>query len=92
MREVITLFWLEFFWSLSTGATEKVPSVRHDYQLEEWEAVGKVLVYGYCEITYFPVTLSGVFMGSCLFEESTISYSFLFEPFLSYIGKDEAET
>ena len=41
---------------------------------------------------YFPVTLSGVFMGSCLFEESTISDSFLLEAFLSHIGKDEAET
>lgn len=92
VREVITLFWHQFFRSLSIGATEKVPSVRHDYQLEEWEAVGKVLVYGYCEIMYFPVTLSGVFMGSCLFEESTISDSFLLEAFLSYIGKDEAET
>ena len=40
---------------------------------------------------YFPVTLSGVFMGSCLFEESTISDRFLLEAFLSYIGKDEAE-
>lgn len=31
-------------------------------------------------------------MGSCLFEESTISDSFLLEAFLSYIGKDETET
>ena len=31
-------------------------------------------------------------MGSCLFEESTISDSFLLEAFLSYMGKDETET
>ena len=49
-------------------------------------------MYGYCEIMNFPVTLSGVFMGSCLFEESTTSDSFLVEAFLSYMGKDEAET
>ena len=30
VREVITMFWHQFFMSLSTGATEKVPSVRHD--------------------------------------------------------------
>lgn len=86
------MFWHQFFRSLSIGATEKVPSVRHGYQLEEWKAVRKILVYGYCEIMYFPVTLSGVFMGSCLFEESTISDSFLLEAFFLYIGKDEAET
>ena len=73
--------WHQFFRSLSISATEKVPSVRHNYQLEEWEAVGKILVYGYCEIMYFPVTLSGVFMGSCLFEESTILTAFFLKHF-----------
>lgn len=29
VREVITMFWHQCFTSLSTGATEKVPSVRH---------------------------------------------------------------
>ena len=67
--------------SLSTSATENVASVRHDYQHQEWEAIGKILVYGYYEIKYFPVTLSGVFMGSCLFEESAISDNFLLEAF-----------
>ena len=67
MREIMTMFWQQFFMSLSTGATEKVPSVRHDYQHQEWKAIGKILVYGYREIKYFPVTLSGVFIGSCLF-------------------------
>ena len=84
VREVITMFWHKFFMSLSTGATEKVPSVRHDYQRQEWEATGKILMYGYCEIKYFPATLSGVFMGSCLFEERDISDSFL-EAFSLYI-------
>ena len=92
VREVITMFWHQFFMSLSTGATEKVPSVRHDYQHQEWEAIGKILVYGYSEIKYFPVTLSGVFIGSCLFEERDISDSFLLEAFSLYISKDEAET
>ena len=91
MREVITTFWHQFFMSLSTGATEKVSSVRHDYQHQEWEAIGKILVYGYCEIKYFPVTHSAVFMGSCLFEERDISGIFL-EAFSLYISKDEAET
>ena len=92
VREVITMFWHQFFMSFSTGATEKVPSVRHDYQHQEWEAIGKILVYGYSEIKYFPVTLSGVFIGSCSFEERDISDSFLLEAFSLYISKDEAET
>ena len=39
VREVITMFWHQFFVSLSTRATEKVPSVRHDYQRQKWEAM-----------------------------------------------------
>ena len=89
VREIMTMFWQQFFMSLSTGATEKGPSVRHDYQHQEWKAIGKILVYGYREIKYFPVTLSGVFIGSCLFEESAISDSFLCEAFYLYIGKDK---
>ena len=92
VREVITMFWHQFFMSLSIGSTEKVPSVRHDYQHQEWEAIAKILVYGFCEIKYFPVTLSGVFMASCLFDEGTISDSLLLEAFSLYISKDDAET
>lgn len=38
------------------------------------------------------VTISAVFMGSCLFEERDISDSFLLEAFSLYISKDEADT
>lgn len=92
VQEVITMFWHQFFMSLTIGATEKVPSMRHYYQHQEWEAIGKILVYGYCEIKYIPVSLSGVFMGSCLFEERDISDSFLLKAFSLYISRDEAET
>lgn len=78
--------------SLSTGATGKVPSVRHDYRHQEREAIGKIMVYGYCEINYFPVSLSGVFMGSYLLGERDISDSFLLEALFLYISEDEAET
>ncbi len=37
--EVLTLFWKEFSIALATGASEKVPSIRHDYQ----KLHGKVL-------------------------------------------------
>lgn len=92
VQEVITMFWHQFSMFLTIGATEKVLSMRHNYQHQEWEAIGKILVYGYCEIKYFPVSLSGVFMGSCLFEERDISDSFLLKAFSLYISRDEAET
>ena len=42
LREVLTNFWHECFCSLTVGALEKVPSVRHDYQTGEWEAISRL--------------------------------------------------
>ena len=91
LREAISLFWNHFFTSLSTGANEKVPSVRHDYQCQEWEAIGRILVYGYHRVKYFPVQVSSVFMGCCLYDEDFITDDFLFESFLLYVANDEAD-
>ncbi|KAK2559076.1 hypothetical protein P5673_018721 [Acropora cervicornis] len=37
IREVLTIFWNECFSSLTVGAIEKVPCVRHDYKRSEWD-------------------------------------------------------
>lgn len=91
LREIISLFWNPFYTALSMGAAEKVPSVRHDYQHQEWEAIGRILVYGFHKIKYLPVQLSAVFIACCLFEESTIREELLFESFLLYVANNEAE-
>ena len=41
-REILSLFWREFFISLAIGAAEKVPSVRHDYQKNHWLSIARV--------------------------------------------------
>ena len=48
-REVITEFWHLFYQSLSVGAATKVPVIRHDYRKQEWKAVARILLYGYCK-------------------------------------------
>lgn len=53
-RDALSTFWNQFFNSLSVGAQEKVPAIRHDYQRGEWEAIARILVYGYREEKYFP--------------------------------------
>ena len=47
LREALSIFWKEFFSALSRGANEKVPSIRHDYQKEEWQSVARILVVGF---------------------------------------------
>lgn len=38
-REVLSLFLKDFSISLSIGAAEKVPCIRHDYQRDEWLSI-----------------------------------------------------
>ena len=41
-REVLSLFQQSFFTSLAVGVKEKVPSIRHDFQNNDWEAIARV--------------------------------------------------
>ena len=44
-REILTLFWQSFFTSLAVDAKEKVPSIRHDFQKLDWEAIARVDIW-----------------------------------------------
>ncbi|CAB4020930.1 Hypothetical predicted protein, partial [Paramuricea clavata] len=91
-REALSIFWREFYNSLATGASEKVPAIRHDYQQSEWKNIARVLVAGFTKFGYFPVTLSSAFIASCLFPEELLAKEWLVESFHQYISKDESET
>ena len=90
-RDALASFWSQFFNSLSIGAQEKVPAIRHDFQKAEWEAIGRILVYGYVREGYFPLPLSRGFLASCLFGEEAISQEYLLASFRLYISEDERE-
>ncbi|KXJ21767.1 hypothetical protein AC249_AIPGENE15187 [Exaiptasia diaphana] len=46
-REVYSSFWVDFSISMTIGERERVPFVRHDHFVDEWKAVGRILVKGY---------------------------------------------
>ena len=58
VSDVITEFWKLFSTSVTIGAIEKVPCIRHDFQRGEWEAVYRL--YAYCVVylgcPYFFIT------------------------------------
>lgn len=89
LRDVLSTFWQTIFTSLTLGHVEKVPSIRHDHQKHEWEAIGRVLLFGLKEAAYSPVCLSPVFLASCLHGEETITEADLLLSFKSYITPDE---
>lgn len=90
-REILTLFWQSFFTCLAVGAKEKVPSIRHDFQKNDWEAVARVLIYGYISTKYFPLTLSVAFVALCILEEEKLSNDLLLDSFKLYVSADERE-
>lgn len=90
-RDVICCFWRDFFTSCSFGADEAVPSVRHDMAKQDWEAVGRILLYGF-RVQYFPTRLSPTFLCSFLFGEDSLDDETIIKSFKRYITQDERES
>lgn len=91
-RDVIATFWQQLFAATMVGDREKVPCIRHDIQKSEWTVIGRVLVFGFKEINYFPISLSKAFLASCLFGKESIDYEFLLSSFRFYVTSEERET
>ena len=89
-REVYTLVWNEFTNSMTIGERERVPFVGHDHFVEEWNAIGRILVKGFESVSYFPPFISKAFLGYCLFGNQTPDVVYL-ESFQKYLSKEEEE-
>ena len=92
MLDMLTNFWQHVFDSLTVGTHEKVPSIRHDYQKNHWQAIARVLVYGYAREKYFPIRLSSAFICAVLFGEESVSDDFLLQSFQLYVSFEERDT
>lgn len=93
LLDVLTEFWQNVFTSLTVGSGEKVPFIRHDLQKPEWEAIARILVYGYKTVQYFHINLSQLFLASCLFGKESISPDFLLTctSFREFIAGEDRE-
>lgn len=89
LRDILSLFWKEAYDSLFIGENERVPFVRHDYQREEWAAIGRILVKGYQGSGYFPLLMSQAFFAYLLFGESAVTGPMLIQSFQNYVSADE---
>lgn len=89
--DVLTHFWHECFTSLTVGSRAKTPFIRHDMQKCEWEAIARILVYGYKRYGYLPLRLSSLFIASCLFGEEFITMELLLDSFKEYIAVEDKD-
>jgi hypothetical protein len=89
-RDVFSLFWKSFGDSMTVGERERVPYVRHDHFVSEWQAIGRILVQGYKMVSHFPMFLSKAFVAYCMFGDA-IPDAILIESFKKYLSVDEEE-
>ena len=89
--DALSAFWSSFYDSCSNGEDERVPAIRHDFQLAEWESVGRILVKGYQQLKFFPVKLNKAFIVAALFGEGEVTDVMLLNSFLGYLSRDERE-
>ena len=90
-RDAVAGFWTAFYDACTVGEEERVPSLRHDFQIEEWEAVARILVKGFFQAGYFPIKISKIFMIQVMFGEEYVNGELLFQSFLKYLSKDERQ-
>ena len=89
--DALSAFWNSFYDSCTNGEDERVPVIRHDFQVPEWEAIARIIVKGYQQVGLFPIKLSKAFTTVCLFGEEAVKEDLLLESFLAYLSNDERE-
>ena len=88
-RNALSTFWSQFHDSCTVGEQERVPVVRHDFQVWEWTAIAGILVKGYKDVNVFPIKLCRVFISTVLFNDVEITNDLMIDSFLSYVSSDE---
>ena len=46
-HDALSAFWNSFYDLCTNGKDERVPVIRHDLQVAEWEAIARITVKGY---------------------------------------------
>lgn len=90
-RDVIAMFWEKFYDALTVGTKVRVPTIRHGYQAEEWEAIALFLLKGFVQCNYFPTSLSRVFIRVVLHGEESVTEEDLLAELLKFVANDEAD-
>lgn len=91
-RDLLSAFWSEFFNKAAQGMTVMVPSIRHDFNMEDWQSICRILLKGYQEVKYFPLQLDKSFVISTLFGEKELKEDILMDSFLKYLPTEESDT
>lgn len=87
MRDMLSEFWENFYEQCTTGTDLNIPCLRHDMEIDDWRAVGKIIALGWILKKILPIRLAPNFLKSSLFG---IGSDKLREEFLQFIPKSES--
>ncbi|VDI74013.1 Hypothetical predicted protein [Mytilus galloprovincialis] len=91
-RDVYSTFWNNFFSRAAEGEGQaRVPSLISQWQNEEWKAIGRILLKGYMDHSYFPLQFATAFVCALIHGESSLSPDMLMSSFLSYMNDTDRE-
>ena len=85
-RDAYSAFWAEFFSTSACGEEERVPTLFPEYGLEEWRAVGRILLKGYKDCGVYPLRLSLAFSASLILGEAAVLPDVLLQSFRMYLS------
>lgn len=88
--DTLSSFWSSIYESCTCGKEERVPVIRHDFQVAECESIARILVKGYKQVN-FPVKLNKAFISASVFSERAVTDEPLIECFLVHLSKDESQ-
>ena len=87
--DALSTFWNSFYDSCTNGEDERIPVIRHDFQVAEWEAIARIIVKGYQQVGFFHLNLAKPLQQPASAEEAV--KDLLLESSLAYLSNDERE-
>ena len=88
-RDVYAAFWTQLLDHTAEGEDLRVPSLCPKWQEEEWKSIGRILLKGFQDHSYFPCRLSPAFAVSLIFGENEVSDDVLFESLLLFVNQSD---
>ena len=74
-----------FFSTYCDGEDVRIPALCPELVVDEWNAVGWILVKGYMEHKVFPMKLATAFFVALLFGEEQVTPDVLLSSFMRYL-------
>jgi hypothetical protein len=85
-RDAYQSFWDTFLEFSAKGENERVPLLRPDYDDRVWHSIGRILLKGYLDLGYWPLSLSRVYVTAMTLGESHVQPQQLIDGLFDFLS------